>query len=515
MIDSIPSKSPADKKQSIPPPPFFLLLVPVFFYLHNLSEFLDLILNKEVFLFLGIWLMLPFLFYYILALIIKTTYHVRIILTIYGTCFFFFFGVVQDFLHRHHVEFLSKSLVLLPLFLIVGCAIVYLCDTEKVRAARLILYCKILFTLFVLSECLMISIKTISAKTYSATTARFISPLPVIPLPGKDQPDIYHVVFDEYASSAMLKSHCQYFNPIDSFLSGKGFLVSGHSLSNYNFTPFSMASTFDMQYLQHADQYLEINAKNFYIGMLAFKKNILFRLLHDLGYSIQTYSLLQSDSLLNKLGVFGPQKPLSWLRYQTLERWYLNSWLLEKLFSHFRRPQSPPAAIEKNLRDYVGYNAKALDYILGVNKSQSKTSGNPVFCYTHFLLPHGPFVFDANGKVHIDHPINDIDGYLAQVKYSNKLIKKIVGELLSDSSRNKVIIIQGDHGFRQFPAPTQPEDQYRNFSAIYFYNHQYHPTDTNISLVNTYRIVLNTFFKTDLPLLTDTIVINRKEASGK
>jgi Sulfatase len=130
-----------------------------------------------------------------------------------------------------------------------------------------------------------------------------------------------------------------------------------------------------------------------------------------------------------------------------------------------------------------------------------------VFSYTHFMVPHDPYQVDENGNVipFAKPGGQDMNGYLKQLKYSNKLIREITQQLLKDSSRKKIIIIQGDHGYRHYTNAPETEP-YGALNAIYFYNKDYAGLYKKISLVNTYRVVLNVFFGCQIPLLKDSIV---------
>ena len=70
-------------------------------------------------------------------------------------------------------------------------------------------------------------------------------------IPNENKPDIFFVVFDEYASSKSLKEDFDFDNSeIDSLFEANGFFVSYDSKSNYNYTFFSVASTFVLDYLK-------------------------------------------------------------------------------------------------------------------------------------------------------------------------------------------------------------------------------------------------------------------------
>jgi len=80
---------------------------------------------------------------------------------------------------------------------------------------------------------------------------------------------------------------------------------------------------------------------------------------------------------------------------------------------------------------------------------------------------------------------------------------EITNCLLADTSRKKIIIIQGDHGYRYYEnAPVHKK--FEALNAIYFPNKNYEGMYKKMSHVNTYRFVLNKFFGAKLPILKDS-----------
>jgi hypothetical protein len=73
----------------------------------------------------------------------------------------------------------------------------------------------------------------------------------------------------------------------------------------------------------------------------------------------------------------------------------------------------------------------------------------------------------------------------------------IFSEIVKNSKVPPVIILQGDHGY------VIPERRYNNLLAFYFPyggNEALYPT---ITPVNTFRLVSNLYFGTDMPLRND------------
>jgi hypothetical protein len=244
------------------------------------------------------------------------------------------------------------------------------------------------------------------------------------------------------------------------------------------------------------------NSANFLLGKIVYDKNELFKYLKSLGYSFSIYSQLQDKKLLTGFGALGVLRPDMWLRKQTIERVYLSPWMQVKLENLFGRKNTLPSSIRNSFSAYHQYNLDAIQHIKSDCERMNIDEKKPVFSYTHIMMPHDPYIVDENGKmVSNPQPENsDMAGYLRQVKYCNKVIKQIIDCLLKDTTRNKIIIIHGDHGFRHYSnAPDIA--QFGALEAIYFYNKNYTGLTKKENLVNIYRIVLNKFFGGTLALL--------------
>jgi len=89
--------------------------------------------------------------------------------------------------------------------------------------------------------------------------------------------------------------------------------------------------------------------------------------------------------------------------------------------------------------------------------------------------------------------------------YSNEIIKKII-RTVSNFKNKKVVIIEGDHGFRNYEPGVPEEKVFMNLNTYYFSDGDYKTLYNNISPVNSFRVVLNKYFCQSLPLLKDSSV---------
>jgi hypothetical protein len=82
------------------------------------------------------------------------------------------------------------------------------------------------------------------------------------------------------------------------------------------------------------------------------------------------------------------------------------------------------------------------------------------------------------------------------VQFINNRILPILQTLISQSPNPPVIIVQGDHGVRD-------QNRLKNLSAFYLPGDGKEKLYPNITPVNTFRIVFNTYFGTNYSLLPD------------
>ncbi len=99
--------------------------------------------------------------------------------------------------------------------------------------------------------------------------------------------------------------------------------------------------------------------------------------------------------------------------------------------------------------------------------------------------------------------------FLSYLRYTNRVMLQLVDTILQHSARPPVIVVQSDHGFRDFeggPPATQRDLFFKNYSAFYFPDKAYSGLYDTMSNVNTFPVLLNTYFGTHIPLQRDSSV---------
>jgi hypothetical protein len=146
----------------------------------------------------------------------------------------------------------------------------------------------------------------------------------------------------------------------------------------------------------------------------------------------------------------------------------------------------------------------------------------PKFVFAHILLPHPPFVFDAQGRpVYHDRPFTLMDGsafsgstgeylqrYPDQVAFLNRELLRIVDQITANDARSSVIILQADHGSGVGLDWTSEARSDLDERSSILNAYRFPPGDQptiyeTISPVNTFRILFNHYFGTKLSRLED------------
>jgi hypothetical protein len=91
----------------------------------------------------------------------------------------------------------------------------------------------------------------------------------------------------------------------------------------------------------------------------------------------------------------------------------------------------------------------------GVNETLERTLSllklqQPIMLFSHFYIPHIPFVFDADGYNPASNPfLENNENYIRQLKYVDIVLGRLIDELKRlDKFDNSTIVVRSDHDFR-------------------------------------------------------------------
>ncbi len=481
--------------------PLFVLLLPVFFVLHGYIENRELVGWWDAFLlwlkYAGIAIGLTAFFWLFFRDIKKAAFFSFLIL-----CLQFFFGSVHDFLKEYFAStFIPKYSFLLPAILLVFIIAFILLKRQAKLSAKLVYYLNLLLVLLILFDLATLPFHKKSIAAPIAITTDSLS------CPGCPNPDIYLILADGYPGNTELKEMLNYDNSaFENELKEKGFYVIDSSSSNYNFTPFSIASLLNMNFLTG------INGSNsdkndMAVCHQAIANNPITKFFLARGYEFYNHSIFD---FTNRPSI---AKPTFILRKTSV--------ITSQTFTHrLQKEIGFHLATTLKLNFVINYVRK--QDLKNNNKISSRTyetiaakTNKPKFVYSHLFMPHYPYYFDSSGNARPysllddEHP-KDTAAFISYLKHSNKQYLQLIDSIKRHSTTPPVILLTGDHGFREFPQPVDPKYYYMNLAAVHLPDNNYYSFYKGMSLVNFFRIVLNTQFKQSFPLLKDSTVLIRE-----
>ncbi|MFL5773376.1 MAG: hypothetical protein ACJ75F_09475, partial [Flavisolibacter sp.] len=259
--------------------PHFAYLLPVFFIIHVYAEYADLSPARYALYLLGIYLFGAFILFGIFWLWFRNVTKACLV-TFFFQAINFFFGTVHDFLKHHfHGTLIVKYSVLLPLIVLTMAAIVYFIKISRYRFVRLSLYLNVVLLLLIIFDFFQVASNKIPAYESKKQIESQLKPCDTCA-----KPDIYLIIADEYAGKQELNDLFSFDNTrFESELIRRGFQVLNHTTSNYNYTVYSMASLFDMDYNRELREDT-VNEADVTLSRGIIKNNIVVDFLRNNGY---------------------------------------------------------------------------------------------------------------------------------------------------------------------------------------------------------------------------------------
>ncbi|MFH0853026.1 MAG: sulfatase-like hydrolase/transferase [bacterium] len=333
-----------------------------------------------------------------------------------------------------------------------------------------------------------------------------------------NNPDIYFIVFDRYASPANLTRFYNFDNQsfVDD-LKNRGFSVSSNAHSNYPTTLYSLSSTLNMSYLTNLTDKYGINATN---------KRPLYHLLEN--HAVGRYLQGQNYQYVHIGSWWGGTK-------QNNNADFNYSLLTPSDFTMLLFRISLFSAIGEQLNFNEGgflllmtnpahyqHAQYQFEQLLEIPKKPE-----PTFTLAHFLLPHPPYVFSPTGEFlpqEITDTRSNSENYINQLLYTNQQIISLVDQVISNSSSPPIIILQSDEGpypenflnqnYQEktkikWPEATDEEIQIKTgiLSALYLPPELADQMTAPSTPINTFRTLFSILFNADLPPISESIYI--------
>ncbi len=316
-------------------------------------------------------------------------------------------------------------------------------------------------------------------------------------------PDVYYIILDGYSRADIMKDLYDLdITPFMEELKTLGFVFPDCAQSNYGITAFSMFASLNMDYLDAYGSAFPLGSemeKVDYQSMREFLVNSRVReVFHEKGYQMITFEtgfwwlnigdsdqyIVENNNPLKKYSKSYSLSNFEDLFIRTTALRLLTEANTAFLGSLTQRVKTP----EQQHYEWVEF---ALDQLSAIPEIPGKK-----FVYFHVLAPHDPFVFAPDGSYHhYPNSESDLPGYPNEVEYLNKRVVDIVRSLIASSDTPPVIIIQGDHGW-------DPRYRMQILNAYYLPGASEKVYST-ITPVNTFRLILDTYFGENYDLLPD------------
>ena len=419
----------------------------------------------------------------------------------FAAAFFFFFGSIQDFIRDHFAgSFFSRYSFILPLFFLLFIAFIYWLKKAKTSVNKLTFYLNVLLLLFFIPDLFSLRTKIIELKKRSHLS---LSSESLFLCDSCTKPDVYFIVLDEYSGNRALQQVFNFDNSaFEKQLERRGFYVAKKSCSNYNYTPFSIASILNMEYL---DLVMKKKAPgNIDYCYRQIKNSSIIKLFVANGYDFCNYSIFDFENrpamsydnfLPNSTKLITSQTFLSRvfkdISYNiSTGKWKIKFGLQKRTYEHLHNNEN----------------------ILQLTKAAAEQKYiKPKFVYAHLMMPHYPYYFNSGGEA---LPLEKLlpgqetnrGNYIEYLLYCNLLILKLVDQVITTSDKPSIIMLLADHGFREGIKKEEHEYVFMNLNAIYTPDKNYDKFYDSISNVNQFRVLLNTEFNQHLSLLKDSTI---------
>jgi hypothetical protein len=331
----------------------------------------------------------------------------------------------------------------------------------------------------------------------------------------RQTPDIYYLVFDRYASEDTLREFYGFDNaPFLSELEDRGFVIGRESWANYGGTALSLVSSLSMEYLD--GERLGVTEPATYGPIHAVLRGHLAvpETLSHLGYEYVHIGNWWEPGTTN----VDADVVLVYRRESEFA-----TALVETTPLTLVAGAGPPSGSGES-REIGRANRDHTQFEFEQVEAAASRSG-PTYVFAHFLVPHPPYVFNADGSAPTAEEAAarlPRDSYVEQLRWTNERILALLDILLeAPPGEQPVIVLQADEG--PYPAryeanqdgfawleatPAEVQEKFGILNALRLpgldstelTERGFHDRS---SPVNTFRLIFSEYFDADLPPLED------------
>lgn len=337
-------------------------------------------------------------------------------------------------------------------------------------------------------------------------------------------PDIYYLVIDSYVSNQSFNDYYNFDNSdFTKFLTDKGFYIAEKSKSNYPYTLTSLTSSLNMTYLDEAIKQIKKNKATDWTPVTnILETNQIVLYLKSKGYKYFNFGAPWYTNK-NKNADFNYFYQTDGLNLSPLSHLLIDQTIFDPILPKMDCSGQNSFICLGTLNDRrIFYN-----FLTNEIRELSRIikQPGPKFVFLHSLMTHTPYVFTDTGDYVpevVEKSQNWRKNYISNVIFTNSILKDLIGHILESSKVPPVIILQSDEGTYPDRFRDDGEGEWSNASideikektgilnAYYLPDIKSNTLYPSITPANSFRIVLNSIFGENLPLLSDLSFIQRK-----
>lgn len=482
--------------------PIFFAVIPLLNYFqHNQKEVeLRILVHPLV-----VCILLTAILFIFFKLILKHIAQARITTALF-VFVFLSYGQIKSVLYSisiFNTKLLTRDIEVLSLVVFlffIGMVYIFKKKHESVEKVLIIFSSILLF----ISLSFIIPFELTRLKTETNITGKVIT----IDKKIEYKPDIYYIIMDRYANENVLKKYYNYDNSeFINFLKEKGFYIADESFTNYPKTLLSLASSLNIEHITYLTEKYGKKYQSYTPAYKLITNNKVARTLMSQGYKYYYFGdwwepTRKSEIADKNINLFLNSDEFTRKFFETSALYAIKNEYIKKTFFSYSHDK-----IYENMQ----YKFDMLKTIASEN--------SPKFVFVHMLMPHYPYIFDkdCNQKKDIEG-VNEQEQYIDQLTCTNKLLITTIAGILNSYKRPPVIILQSDEGPFYFKEMRRSGEGVKwtdvSDKSIEIHmkilNAYLMPEATatsfypSLSPVNTFRILFNTYFKTNFKLLEDT-----------
>lgn len=473
---------------------FIAIAFPLFFILHGVNEQFGLISNISIAK-LSLYYLAVAVAVAVISKIILKDYERAVVFMFILLCIFFFFGAAKDFIRGMRAASFGRYSIFLPATIIVTVVSYLLIRRTTDSMKRAVLFIRSLLTICIFLETCILIYNVFSHKEQQKDLGdidyHIISGINV---PDSVQrPFVFWIVMDEYSGNTALKKRWRYNNPLDSILRDKGFFSADFARSPYNYTHYSLVSSLDMTYLKELKEHSVIGFRDIVRGNISLRQTNVIKLLEKEGYNIHNYTIYNIDDHPTRAHEYFVNADFRLLDNQTLP-----GRLKQDLGWKFAKSDK----VEGLKKEYQYRLSLVQEGLTAAKNAINDTV--PSFFMFHYMLTHEPFLYKPDGSLDTTAGFDvDEKKYVPSIVYANNVILTLVDSLKEMySGKDFVIILQGDHGYKYDEKdPFFDQEGCSILYSVYCSDHRQSAWSNTFNSVNTFRVLFNKYFHTNLPVL--------------